>query len=235
MKPALIIGSGPSVDQLDPGILPKFETFGCNSVYRKFDEWGCAVDNVIITDSQRLSEIGDAYKNFKGRLFIGDQRYISPPYRRYRKLLGRDFTPLKQLTKEHMPDNCLTRRFRFHKFFATTVFQKLQMSFDFEKGLNFGRSVSCSAVQIAAMLEHKLILMTGVDASYPEEKSYFKSMREGVSFVNHTFISNPRLHMEPFFVIAQIYLEKMDVRLVDCTPGGRLRFVEKGILEDFLC
>lgn len=161
MKPALIIGNGPSVDHLDPSDLPRFESYGCNSIYRKFKNWGRQADNVIITDSQRLNEIGNAYKDFKGRLFIGDQRYITPPYRKYRRLLGRDFTPLNQLTKKHMPNNWLTRRIPFPKYLTTTVFQKLDMSFDLQKGINFGRSVSCSAVQIAAILGHTEILITG--------------------------------------------------------------------------
>lgn len=36
--------------------------------------------------------------------------------------------------------------------------------------------------------------------------------------------------MEPMLVILQIYLERMNVSLVDCTPGGKLTFISKGAL-----
>jgi hypothetical protein len=231
MKPALIIGSGPSVDRLDPAVFDHFVTYGCNSVYKKFDEWGRGVDNVIITDSNRLQEIGDAYASFKGGLYIGDQRYVDPPRGYYRRLLGRDFVPLRQLSRRWFAAAPVIRKLPVSKYLSTFVFDKWRMTFDLEQGLNFGRSVSSSAVQLAAINGHSVILLTGIDASYPEEKAYFGAMRETIRHVNRNFVNNPRLMMEPYFVMAQIYFEQMGVRLVDCTPGGKLRFIEKG---DFL-
>lgn len=233
MKPALIIGNGPSVDQIDPECLSAFETFGCNSIFLKFKEWGREVDNVVITDSNRLKEIGANYATFSGKLYIGNQKYPVPPYARTRKLIGRDFTPLRQLTKRHYPRNWLTDRIPVSKYLATTVFDKLRVSFDPQTGFNFGRSVSASMVQLAASLGFKTILLTGIDAHYERPKSYFKGAGEGVHWVNEEFVNNPRMMMEPFFVMMQIALEPLEIKLVDCTPGGRLRFVEKGNLSSF--
>lgn len=229
-RPALIIGSGPSVDRLKPEWLSLFETYGCNSVYRKFTEWERSVDNVVVTDSNRLREIGTAYSGFKGRLFVGDQHYISPPISRYRKILGRDFIPLRQLTKNSLPVNSLTRMICWPKYLATTVFDKLSVSFDYtERGINFGRSVSASAVQIAAAHGHKRIFLIGIDASYPTEKAYFRSMVNTVEHVNRSFVANPRLMMEPFFVMIQIELERIGATLTDLSNGS-LRFVPKSDL-----
>ncbi|MGB0369887.1 MAG: hypothetical protein ACPGN3_00955 [Opitutales bacterium] len=233
-KPALLIGSGPSVDKIDPKYFDHFETYGCNSIFKKFEEWGRPVDNVVITDSKRMQDIGDAYKNYEGRLFIGDQRYVMPPYKKYKRLLGRDFIPLKQLTKNTFPENWLTRLIPFSKYLSSTVFQKWNMTFDYERGLNFGRSVSCAMVQIAAIEGHKIIALTGVDANYDNPKSYFSDVAETVSHVNVPFVSNPRLMMEPFFVMAQILLEPDGIRLIDCTPGGKLKFIEKSELNQLL-
>jgi hypothetical protein len=54
-----------------------------------------------------------------------------------------------------------------------------------------------------------------------------------VQYVNNTFIENPRLWMEPILVNLQICLEDRNVKLIDCTPGGKLRFIDKGTLEEF--
>jgi hypothetical protein len=233
-KPALILGNGPSLDLLSATDLEHFETYGTNHIYKKFPVWGRQVDNVVITDSNRLKEIGTAYKDFPGKLYIGDQRYIEPPYQRLRKIVGRDFIPLRQLTKETMPVNAFTRRIAWNKYLSSTVFQKWQMGFDYAKGLNFGRSVSCSCVQIAAIEGHKQILLTGIDARYNTPKDYGAGIAREIAHVNVPFTRNPRLMMEPFFVMLQIYLEPMGIELVDCTPGGALKFINKGQLSDFV-
>lgn len=230
---ALILGNGPSIDQLDAGLLPHFETFGSNHICRKFPVWGCALDNVVITDSNRLVEIGDAYRDFPGTLHVGDQRYIFPPVARLRRLLGRDFVPLRQLTKQKMPVNAFTRRIRWSKYLFATVFDKTRFTFDLEKGLNFGPSVVISAIQLAVIKGHKRILLTGVDSHYATPKSYFAGMADKIGYVNDVFIANPRLFMEPLLVLLQIYFEALRVELVDCTPGGALRFVKKGQLADY--
>jgi hypothetical protein len=49
--------------------------------------------------------------------------------------------------------------------------------------------------------------------------------------VNHLFVKNPRLFMEPLLVTLQIHLEELGVELLDCTPGGKLRFINKGTFQ----
>ncbi len=231
-KAALVMGNGPSIDQVDPAILPEYETFGTNHICKKFAAWGRPLDNVVITDSNRLAEIGTAYKDFKGRFYVGDQRYIEPPVSHWRRILGRDFIPLRQLTKQMMPVNALTRRIRWTHYLIATVFDKTRFTFDFEKGLNFGSSVVISAIQIAAIQGHRRILLTGVDSHYATPKSYFAGMTGDIQYVNPTFIASPRLFMEPLLVLLQIYFEPMGIELIDCTPGGSLRFIKKGTLID---
>lgn len=231
---ALIMGNGPSIDRLDPALFEHFETYGTNHIYKKFPTWGRAVDNVVITDSNRLQEIGAAYRDFPGNLFVGDQRYIAPPVTRLKRLLGRDFHPLRQLTKQSLPVNFLTERIRWSKYLFATVFDKTRFSFSSEKGLNFGPSVVISAIQIAVMRGSRTVLLTGVDSNYSTSTSYFAEMKNSVQYVNDAFISNPRLHMEPQLVALQVCFEGMGTRLVDCTPDGRLRFIEKASLPEFI-
>jgi hypothetical protein len=231
---ALILGNGPSIDQLDPALLSHFESYGSNHIYRKFSAWGRKVDNVVVTDSNRLSEIGDAYRTFSGRMYVGDQRYIFPPVQRLRRFLGRDFIPLRQLTKKSMPVNCVTRQIRWSKYLFATVFDKTRFTFDLDQGLNFGPSVVISAIQLAVIRGHRQILLTGVDSHYATPKSYFTEMVGRIGYVNETFVANPRLFMEPILVLLQLYFEPIGINLVDCTPGGALQFIPKGKLDDFV-
>ena len=46
--------------------------------------------------------------------------------------------------------------------------------------------------------------------------------------MNDDFIKNPRIFMEPVLVLIQVYLEPLGINLIDCTPGGKLRFITKG-------
>ncbi len=227
---ALIMGNGPSIDRLDPALFEHFETYGTNHIYKKFPTWGRAVDNVVITDSNRLEEIGAAYRDFPGNLFVGDQRYIAPPVTRLKRLLGRDFHPLRQLTKQSLPVNFLTERIRWSKYLFATVFDKTRFSFSSEKGLNFGPSVVISAIQIAVMRGATRVMLTGVDSKYDNPKSYFAGMSDSIKYVNDAFVRNPRLMMEPILVLLQIYLESMKLELIDCTPDGGLYFIRKGSL-----
>jgi len=231
---ALVIGNGPSVDALDPAIFGHLTSYGSNHIYKKFSAWGRPTDAVVITDSHRLREIGNAYASFPGKLYVGDERYPHPPVARLRRQLGRDFIALRQSTKDHYPKCWPFNQLRFHRFLYSTVFDKWRFPFDWNAGFNFGQSVVTSAIQIAALNGAKRILLTGVDASYPTEKAYFTGAADRINYVNDRFIKNPRLSMEPYFVMLQICFEHMGVELIDCTPGGALKFIRKGRMEDLV-
>lgn len=225
---ALILGNGPSVDLIQPDSLKRFTTYGCNHIYKKFPQWGFPTDNVVITDSNRIREIGQAYANFKGGLFVGDQRYVNPPISKIQKILGRDFIPLRQLKKDSLQKFAFLDNIPWHPLLFTTVFNKTRFSFQFQQGFNFGHSVVISAIQIAVINGHKNILITGVDSNYQTPKDYFAGAGESISYVNEFFVKNPRVYMEPILVLLQIYLERLGIQLLDCTPKGHLRFISKG-------
>jgi len=233
-KPALIIGNGPSVNLLDPALLKSFVTFGSNHIYKIFPEWGLQTDNVVITDSHRINEIGNAYKDFRGSMYVGDERYAYPPVRRIRKILGRDFIPLRQLTKETIRNWRILDRVRWHRLLYSTVFSKMNFTFNYSVGINFGYSVVISAIQIAIIEGYRTILLTGVDSRYLARKDYFAGAESSVGFVNESFIANPRSFMEPVLVALQIAAESIDAQIIDCTPNGSLRFIKKGNVSAYL-
>lgn len=228
---ALVIGNGPSVDRLDPTVFDHVTTYGCNHLGRKFAVWGRSTDHIVITDSNRIAEIRDAYLDFPGSLWVGHQQYMRAPYGWIRRHLGRDFQPLRQLPRKGFPARWPFDRLPWPKQLQPLVFDKLRFSFDWQEGLNFGYSVTISAIQIAVLNGARRVLLTGVDTSYETPKAYFSGMADQIQYVNQTFIKNPRLFMEPVLVNLQICLETLGVELVDCTPGGRLKFIAKGELD----
>lgn len=231
---ALIIGNGPSVDRLDPSLLPHFWTYGCNHIGKKFSDWGRPTDNIVITDFKRTSEIGTAYKDYAGSVYVGNERRTFPNVAWTESVMGRPVTPLRQLVKPKLARYEFLDKLEFHYFLHPLIFDKLRFTFDLKKGLNFGYSVVTSAIQLAVIEGFKRIVLTGVDASYPTEKAYFKGMEQDVQWVNTPFIENPRMWMEPVLVCMQIALEGSGVEIIDCTPGGKLQFIKKGTLEDYV-
>ena len=235
-KNALILGTGPSLDQLDVGLLHRFTTFGVNFVHLKFDPANYVVDNVIVADPKRFEVIGKYYQNKETTIYASDRRYVVPKYQKLRHIFGKDFVPVPQLGFERIRLGRFLRKLPLRGIYYNYLLNRREMCFDIKKGVNYGGSVVIGAIQIAAAMGFKRILLHGVDASYAPGKNYFK---EGSShqtsfpkFEQSSF--DIRKIMEPMIVLMQLYFEEMDIELIDCTPGGRLRFIHKGRLEDYV-
>ena len=231
-KPALIIGNGPSLNSFDPNCLDHVVSFGTNAIGQLFPKWGRETNNVIIFDHRRIAEAKSIYKEFKGNLYIGNIHYIYPPYKATFKHVGRDFIPLRQLTwpAQNFIDSILMR-FRLHSKLNRYLLNRNEMSFDSSKGFFVSSSVIIPAIQLVASLGFKKILLTGVDANYPSKTSYATGIVSQQNPAPRMFDYNFRADIEPLLVKLQIYFESMGIDLIDCTPGGKLRFIKKGVLN----
>jgi hypothetical protein len=251
---ALVLGNGPSLDQFDPTFLDRFTTFGTNRVNVMFPKWQRECDNIVITDNARIREIGDSYRHYRGGMFVGDSHHICPRVAELRGILGRDFTPLKQLIIERPRQRWLSRLNRWPAI-TRIVRNRKTVSFNFERGFNFGGTVGGTAVQVAVALGFKRVLLVGMDAGSvngkthlaglphfpPEFQRQLRDRRyEDPALVNKFSgasewrSSNIRLKLEPFFVLLQVAMEEVGCELIDCTEGGKLRFISKGRLEDYI-
>jgi hypothetical protein len=250
---ALILGNGPSLDMIDPACFDSFTTFGTNRVYVLFPKWKKECDNIVITDYARIREIGDSYRYYGGRLFVGCSRNIYPRVRQLQQILGHDFTPLKQLVINRRRQRWLSGLDRWPAI-TRMVRNRRTVSFDFERGFNFGGTVGGTAVQIAVALGFRRILLVGMDAGaingkthcadlphFPAEfRQQLRDRRyddpRSVATLSDTSqwqSSNIRLKLEPFFVLLQVALEEVGCELIDCTVNGKLRFISKGKLENY--
>lgn len=230
---ALIIGNGPSVDKMDPAILDRVYAYGANQIYMKFPAWGRKTDAIVITDPTRLREIGTDLTDYEGKLFVGDGRYVSPQLAETKAILGRDFIPLRQLTRKDLRFRKALTSLRLKRYWKQYVLNTEEMSFNFDKGFRFGGSVVITMIQMAAAEGFKKILLTGVDASFKPQSEYFGGIQKQALHPQRDMPYNIRMTLEPAFVLLQVYFEDMGIELIDCTPGGALRFIPKGRLEDF--
>jgi hypothetical protein len=250
---ALVIGNGPSLDSIDPACFDRFTTFGTNRVHVLFPKWQRECDNIVITDNARIREIGDSYRNYRGQMFVGDSHYIYPRVSELRRILGRDFTPLKQLIIERPRQRWLSRLDRWPAI-TRMVRNRKTVSFNFERGFNFGGTVGGTAVQIAVALGFKRVLLVGMDAGSLNGKTHLAGLPhfpaefqrqlrdrryEDPELVNRFSTasewrsSNIRLKLEPFFALLQVAMEEVGCELIDCTVGGKLKFISKGKVEDY--
>jgi hypothetical protein len=249
---ALVLGNGPSLDTLDAARFDSVTTFGTNRVFVMFTKWQRECDNVVITDHARIREIGDSYRNYGGRMFVGYSRSINPRIRHLKNILGRDFIPLKQMVTDRPRKHWLSRLDRWPTI-TRMVRDRNNVSFDFEKGFNFGGTVVGTSVQVAVALGFKRILLVGVDAGGVEGKTHcgglpvhppefqrqlqvrrYENRGLNTKFSDGSRAYDIRLKLEPFLVLLQLALEETDCELIDCTPNGKLRFIPKGKLEDYV-
>jgi hypothetical protein len=251
---ALVLGNGPSLDMIDPACFDHFTTFGTNRVYVMFPKWRRECDNIVITDRARIREIGDSYRHYRGQMFVGSSHNIYPRVRELRRVLGRDFTPLKQMIVDRRRQRLLSRMDRWPAI-TRIVRNRKTVSFDFERGFNFGGTVGGTAAQIAVALGFNRVLLVGMDAGSidgkthladlphfpPEFQQQLKDRRYEdprpvgeLSERSQWRSNNIRLKMEPFFVLLQVAMEEVGCELVDCTVNGKLRFISKGKLEDYI-
>jgi hypothetical protein len=233
-RTAILLGNGPSADLFPSELCGKADVFGTNFVGVKFPVWGCTTKAVVITDSSRIVEIGKLYEDSPVELYVGDERYVEPNSQ-VRTILGRQYEPLRQLSRNRLPGFSILRRFKHKRgIMRDVMFLRSQYSFDRSAGFNFGNSVIVGSLQLLVSLGYKRILLSGVDTRYRTSKDYLQGVAERTKWVWEDFIKNPRLFMEPHLVSLQILAEAVGVEIIDCTPDGALQFIRKGrfVLED---
>ncbi|MBF4470429.1 hypothetical protein [Flavobacterium sp. HJJ] len=231
-KTCIIAGSGPSLLTENIDLIPDNVYFMvCNHYYKMNDSYTRKPDAIVITDSYRLNEIGDKYSNYDAELFVGHQKYINPPVKYIKNIVRRSFTPVSQLAKSRIRklfffDKILIPQFLHDLFFDKRKWNHNNIS---QIGINYGSSVIFAATQIAISKGYNKIIYIGVDANYSNGNYSFKIDEN--FFLNQSFMSNPRLNMEPYLVSMQIYYEPFGIEFVDCTNGGKLQFIKKSSLE----
>lgn len=217
--------------------LDHVESYGTNHVHLHLDPLGRQVDNLIVLDPSRHQGVAEYYRDKPNvRLFVGDTRYFLPPERAVRQLFQRAVVRVPQLSFpcRHWVDRRL-KRVRIRQRVNGYLLDTSAMSFSLRAGFNFGGSVVVGAIQLAASRGHTKILLCGVDASFSGPKQYCAGAERAGLKPSLLQLQQGRYNfralVEPQLARLQIYFAEMGVELIDCSPGGKLRFIRKGHLE----
>jgi hypothetical protein len=232
-KTCVIAGAGPSLLSTNIDLIPADAYFMvCNHYCKLKDSYKRDPDAIVITDSFRLKEIGNSYSNYTAELFVGHQKFINPPIKYIKNIVGRSFTPVSQLAKNKISRLKIFSGLSIPQVLHDLFFDKRKWNHNniSEVGCNFGSSVIFAATQIAISKGYNKIIYIGVDANYANGNYAFKIDEK--MFLDSSFMSNPRLNIEPYLVSMQIFYEPFGIEFIDCTIGGKLQFIKKSFLKD---
>src|SRR2546428_2647127 len=112
-KVCVIAGAGPSLAETNIDLIPDTAMFiACNHYYKITKKYTRQPDAIVITDSHRITEVGDNYSDYKGDLYIGNQDYINPPVDKIKSIIKREFFPIPQLPKRRLRNFGLINDFK---------------------------------------------------------------------------------------------------------------------------
>lgn len=229
----LVLGNGPSLDQVAAGHMSKCVTIACNNAWRMRTKWGRDAELTLITDRARLGEFQKEDPSLDSQLVLADCYDVVPSPRRWKYFQSRDAIVIRQLMvpffRRHPALIPLTR---IDLRVFDLVCEKRDCSFDFGTGFCLGHSVVIPGIQMAVALGASRVLLAGVDAR-AAGTNYF-SMMPGNVRVDPNFLNNPRAKIEPYLALLRAHMDPLGVALIDCSAGGALTSVERSSLNELL-
>lgn len=110
---------------------------------------------------------------------------------------------------------------------------------DISESVGEGYTVTYTAMQVAAYMGFKELILLGVDHNFPVDMTPDGKIIENKDAKEHFYGSNqisrhyPMLYkVDLAFETAKAYAEKHDIRILNATRGGKLEIFERVALED---
>jgi len=232
-RPCTIICNGPSLATVDPGIIRKTVSIGCNGVYKRFEDWGFSTDFLVFEDveqfelrapeicqlqgPQKMAALYNAYAlpSRKGWLFFNAPRCSANGY--YWSEL--DIYP--------------------------------QFSEDFASVVHLGNTVTYIMLQLAFHLGCNPVYIVGLDHNYGKLPALFPPGKIKVTEENYPLVRE--CHFEPSYykigdVIGVPWVEKQELayakavevfashsrKLINVSNTTKLHLVKKIELTDWV-
>lgn len=222
-RTALILGAWPTPLVLPPGALSSVDVY--------------SVDGVCLPPSQsagseRLVAVSPAaYPLVRERchsqphleVFVGHPERFAPSERLLRSF-GHRAQPLRQLVWRRRSVDRVLAKFPVHERLNAYLRNQRELAFDVRVGFNFEGGGLLVALQLAVAQGHRELLLYGLGDSAAGGRG--ASTRGG----GHPF----RAALEPALVRLQVFLEPREGRLIDCTPGSPLQWVQHRSLDAHL-
>ena len=208
-----IIGTGPSLTIDDVRKLEHEYTFGVNTLFHMFGELGWQTSYYCIIDPRTYGNIKREFceANVQALFYAGnrilDKNVPGIPF----ELECSDFYKLK----------------------APDVFQFTNFSKNLDEFVYDGASVVYVAMEIAAYMGFKEIVLLGTDCNYGTVQ---KVHNESLNYKNYDYkwTSNTALTMIEGFKVAKEFAEANNIQIYNATRGGMLEVFQRVNLDDYL-
>jgi len=224
----VVIGNGPSLNQVDFNQLRKFVTFGVNGIFYKTKELGFIPDYYVVEDSAVMKDNVEEIVKFRAKKAsffpVNYKGYFSDRQDQFFFRLDRRFYEKKSYSYE-IP----------------------QFSKDCNNRIFCNQSVTFINIQLASYMGFKKILLVGMDHNYSIPDSHVISGNKILSTTddpNHFHPSyfgpgktwhDPKLHnVELSYKFFKICIESMGGAIINCTEGGKLEVFRREELNKFI-
>lgn len=208
-----IIGNGPSLNQMDLGLLNDYYTFGLNKIYLLFDRTGLKIDYHTCINRFVIEQSALQFKEMNCHSFL------SYKYRDRR---------LKNMEKVYLLGDARSK----NKFFT-----------DITEGISQGNTVTYVAMQIAFFMGFKNVYLIGVDHSFKDKGNPHKVqvMKEDDQnhfdpgyFKGHKWQLPDLAGSEVSYLRAKEAFDKNGRNIFDATVNGKLTVFPKIKFEEAL-
>jgi len=222
----VIIGNGPSLNNIDFDILSNFKSFGVNGIFYKSDEipeW--RPDFYVVEDTAVMKENIERIKEY-------DCSY--------------KFFPSLYKTLHHKSRNVYW--FNMNRGFydeSSEWFEFPRFSPDSSRRVYCGQSVTIINLQLAYYMGFKKVLLVGMDFNYEKVGNEIVKGHKLVSQsddINHFHPDyfgkgktwhDPKIHnVYKSYELAKLIYEQNGREIVNCTVGGKLELFRRSRLED---
>lgn len=218
-KRCVIIGNGPSLNELDLTLLKNEYTFGVNAIYLNYDKMQFSPTFYVVEDylvaEDRASEI-NSYNKSQVKFF---GTYLDYILKKDEKTINLN-VPITSYGKKH-----------FKPYFATDCIRRIGV----------GGTVTYMCLQLAYYMGFTEVYMIGFDHNYtvPKGQDYDKNpvIKSNEDDINHFapgyFGKGYRWHdpkvdrMEEGFKIAKIFFDQDGRKIYNATKGGKLEVFER--------
>jgi hypothetical protein len=215
-----ILGNGPSLNLCDLSLLDNEKSFAVNSIYYKTEEMGYKPTFYVVEDKHVIKD------NLK------EINAYSAPYMFFPSIVK------SQLDKG---ENRYFANLDYSFYVSTSKnFENSQFSFDCEKKIYCGQSVTMLNLQLAYYLGFTEVYLIGMDFSYAVPASVIKngnvweSTEDDVNHFHPNYFGkgkkwhDPKLHnvLKSYELCKEIF-EKDGRKIYNATVGGKLELFER--------
>lgn len=222
-KRAWIVANGPSISKMDLAPLRSEVVFAVNSTFRLYEQLGYEFPYTCFSDRIRWQECGEACIEASphSTFFYCDNKEYPTPH----SVISSSYSDRVILLNRYYIMPHFLQKYIFIRnrcgYSTFKCFYRNSVSFDITKGVCLGNSVIFMAMQVAAYMGCRQIILLGVDMDYSGDEKHFHGQK----------IFTPPMEYErdakPWFKLFRHQFETRGIHLLNGTIGGKVDVLQR--------